>query len=185
MDFEEGAWPSAAFGCPAPGQLYAQVAVTGWELVLLANGESYEYHTDENGEVVVNCTKNRQLAEGAVNIVERAELRTTTAIEMRRFEAGQYVLKATVTDPEEINTIVDTLDVLLFPEPAASCTEIFRLTFSTANGPQTIGTICGGNTRLIRGGQSFWVGQDAEAPPEFSSAIGPYFARDPVPVPPA
>lgn len=180
--FEESSWPSAAYGCPAPGQLYAQVVVTGWILQLNASGEIYEYHTDENGDTVVNCTLNNELAASAVNIVERANLRTTTQIEMRRRDGtGEFVLKSTVTNPDEIDAIIDTLDLLVLPGPADDCIEVFRLVFATADGPQTIGTICGGNSRLIRGGQSFWAEQDAEAPPEFNAIIGPYFATDPPP----
>lgn len=149
---------------------------------MTAAGDSYEYHTDDSGEVLVNCTENREIERQAINIVGLANLRTTTAIEMRRRDGtGEFVLKNTVTDPTVIKTIVDVLDVPVLPEPAATCTEVFRLVFVTSTGDQTIGAICGGNSRLIRGEQPFWQGQDAEAPPEFSALIGPYFSDEPLP----
>lgn len=150
--------------------------------MLEAGGESFEYHVDEATERTVNCTESLAQLASAVNIVELAGLRSTTEIEMRRRDAtGAYALKTTVTDPARIKVIVDTLDVPVLPGPAASCLAIFQLVFVTPAGNQAISTICGGNTRLIRGDQSFWQGQDANAPPEFSTAIGPYFSDEPLP----
>lgn len=156
--------------------------MNGWRVILDAGGETYEYHTDSSGSVIVNCSDSRSLEQQLINVVELADLRSATSIEMRRrVGSGEFVLKATVTDPEQIDAILDTLDVPVLPGPAASCTEVFRLVFVTPSGNQTIGTICGGNSRLVRGDQSFWADQDAEAPDEFSAIIGPYFADDPIP----
>lgn len=180
--YDQETWPNSAYGCPAPGMFYAEGQVSGWNVTLLAGGDSYEYHTDINGELAVNCTKNLDEIANSVNVVELADLRSTTEIEMRRRDAtGDFVLKATVTEQSEIDAIVDTLDVLVHPSPEASCTEVFRVVFKTSSGEQVIGTICGGNSRLIRGDQAFWEGQDANAPREFSDIIGPYFSNDPNP----
>ena len=182
ISFDEDSWPSTAYGCPAPGAFYAQVEVDGWNLLVEADGNTYEYHTDLDGDVAINCTVNREQIANSINLVEEANLRTTTEIEMRRRDAnGDFVLKWTVSDQTEIDEIVDTLDVLVYPSTAASCTEVFRVIFKTATGDETIGTICGGNARLIRGDQSFWTGMDANAPTEFSDIIGPYFSNDPAP----
>lgn len=181
-DYERGTWPSSAYGCPLPGTVYLQVVVSGWTVTLSAAGESYEYHTDENGDVLVNCTENRELEARTINIVSLADLRTATSIEMRRRDAtGEFVLKSTVTEPSEITAILDVLDVPIIRGDRATCTEVFRLVFITPSGNQTFGAICGGNSRLIRGDQSFWQGQDAESPDEFSSLIGPYFSDEPIP----
>jgi len=154
--------------------------------LLTARGETYEYHTDEPGDVLVNCTANREIERNTINIVSRADLRTTTLIEMRRRSAtGSFDLKSTISDPVAIKSIVDVLDVPMLLGPAATCTEVFRLVFITASGNQTIGAICGGNSRLIRGDQAFWAGRDAQAPKEFSSLIGPYFADEPLPTLPS
>ncbi len=186
LDYEPGTWPTSAYGCPLPGTVYLQVEVTGWNVSLRGPDQTYEYHTDEDGQVLVNCTENRDIERRTINIVSLADLRSTTSIEMRRRDStGAFALKNTVTEPAEIEAIVDTLDVPLLPGPAASCTEVFRLVFITPGGDQTIGTICGGNSRLVRGDQSFWAGQDAEAPSEFGSIIGPYFADEPIPTLPS
>lgn len=154
----------------------------GWAVTLEADGKSFEYHTDESGETAINCTDNLAQLANAINVVELARLRSATEIEMRRRDGtGEYVLKTTVTEADAIRAIVDTLDVPVLPGPAASCRTVFQLVFVTPSGNQTIGTICGGNSRLIRGDQSFWGGQDANAPPEFSSIIGPYFSDEPLP----
>ena len=39
-------WPDASLGCPIEGQLYAQVIVEGYRIVLEAGGQRYAYHTD-------------------------------------------------------------------------------------------------------------------------------------------
>jgi hypothetical protein len=151
--------------------------------VLEANGKLYEYHTDGSGDTLINCTENIAQLASAINIVELAGLRSTTEIEMRRRDAtGAYILKSIVTTPAEITSIVDALDTPVLPVPAANCLAVFQVVFVTPAGNQTIGTICGRNSRLIRGDQSFWAGQDADAPAEFSSSIGPYFSDEPLPV---
>jgi hypothetical protein len=47
-------WPDASLGCPQPGMMYAQVITPGYRVVLEAEGQTYEYHTDE-GRFVVLC----------------------------------------------------------------------------------------------------------------------------------
>ncbi len=175
-------WPSSALGCPAPGTFYLQVVTSGWIVLLESGGNSFEYHTDDPGKTLINCTENNARMANSINIVELAGLRSTTEIEMRRRDAtGEYALKSTVTDPAEIKAIVDALDAPVLPGVADTCRAVFQVVFVTPDGNQTIGTICGGNSRLIRGDQAFWAGQDANAPSEFSSVIGPHFANESLP----
>jgi hypothetical protein len=47
VEFTE--WSDTSLGNPQPGFLYAQVITPGFNIVLEANGQSYEYHTDLNG----------------------------------------------------------------------------------------------------------------------------------------
>lgn len=47
-------WSDTSLGCPKPGMMYAQVITPGYRVVLEAEGETYEYHTDQ-GRVVVLC----------------------------------------------------------------------------------------------------------------------------------
>jgi hypothetical protein len=54
-------WPDAALGCPIPGQAYAQVLTPGFEIVLSAGGETYTYHTDKEGTMVL-CGEDGQPA---------------------------------------------------------------------------------------------------------------------------
>jgi hypothetical protein len=186
--YEEATWPAADYGCPAPGTLYAQGEVSGWIIEIEHEGDVYEFHADAgdvSGDTLVNCTRNRALLEDAVNIVELAGLRATTKIEMRRLNAGgTYDLKNTVTDPAQIDAIVDGIDVPVILSAATACTPVFEMTFFTPSGDQTFRTICGANTRMLRGDQSFWGGMDAAVPREFGSIIGPYFSDEPLPVPP-
>ncbi len=40
----EAEWSDASLGCPEPGMMYAQVITRGQQIVLEANGQTYEYH---------------------------------------------------------------------------------------------------------------------------------------------
>lgn len=39
-------WPNTGLGCPVEGQMYAQMMVPGYEIVLAANNTEYVFHTD-------------------------------------------------------------------------------------------------------------------------------------------
>jgi hypothetical protein len=47
-------WSDASLGCPQPGMMYAQVITPGFLVTIEAEGQQYEYHTDE-GRFVVLC----------------------------------------------------------------------------------------------------------------------------------
>jgi hypothetical protein len=62
-------WRDSSLGCPEPGMQYLQVITPGYLIRLEANGEVYEYHTDDTQ--VVYC-ENPQPGEGAdVNATAR------------------------------------------------------------------------------------------------------------------
>ncbi|HET7092608.1 MAG TPA: hypothetical protein VFI22_03995, partial [Thermomicrobiales bacterium] len=45
-------WPSAALGCPQPGELYAQVITPGYVVLLQSGDRRIEYHLDSRGNFV-------------------------------------------------------------------------------------------------------------------------------------
>jgi hypothetical protein len=47
-------WSDASLGCPQPGMMYAQVITPGFLVTIEAEGQQYEYHTDQ-GRFVVLC----------------------------------------------------------------------------------------------------------------------------------
>lgn len=49
----EQQWPDGALGCPKPGEMYTQMIVPGYRVVLEAAGEKYAYHSDQRGKFVV------------------------------------------------------------------------------------------------------------------------------------
>jgi hypothetical protein len=49
----EQQWPDGAMGCPKPGEMYPQMIVPGYRVVLQAGGEKYAYHSDRRGNFVV------------------------------------------------------------------------------------------------------------------------------------
>lgn len=48
-------WSDASLGCPQEGFMYAQVITPGYLIILEAQGQTYEYHTDEEGRSVILC----------------------------------------------------------------------------------------------------------------------------------
>ena len=57
--FEPMDWPDTSLGCPEPGKFYAQVITPGFRLVLGhtvgTRHELQEYHTNEDGSLVMSC----------------------------------------------------------------------------------------------------------------------------------
>ena len=47
----DATWNDACLGCPGKGEMCAQVITSGSRVVLLARGETHEYHTDRAGSV--------------------------------------------------------------------------------------------------------------------------------------
>ncbi len=49
-------WPDGCLGVHLPDVMCTQAIVPGFNLLLAANGQPYEYHTNQDGSVVVNAT---------------------------------------------------------------------------------------------------------------------------------
>jgi hypothetical protein len=50
-------WPDTSLGCPQEGMMYAQVITPGYLIILQAQGQQYEYHTNQTGQNVILCQK--------------------------------------------------------------------------------------------------------------------------------
>ena len=46
-------WPDTSLGCPQPGELYNQVLVPGYRIQLQVGSETYFYHADETGRMLL------------------------------------------------------------------------------------------------------------------------------------
>jgi hypothetical protein len=46
VSVEATKWPDASLGCPEEGMMYAQVITPGYQILLSAEGETYDYRTD-------------------------------------------------------------------------------------------------------------------------------------------
>ena len=53
VSMEAVEWNDASLGCPQEGFMYAQVITPGFLIILEAQGQQYEYHTDRAGNVVL------------------------------------------------------------------------------------------------------------------------------------
>jgi len=52
VSVEQVDWPDACMGVQTPGVMCAQVIVTGYRVVMEAQGNLYEFHTNETGSAV-------------------------------------------------------------------------------------------------------------------------------------
>ena len=55
VSIEAKDWPDSSLGCPEEGFMYAQVITPGFLVVLEADGQQFNYHTDATGQNVVLC----------------------------------------------------------------------------------------------------------------------------------
>jgi hypothetical protein len=53
ISMEAVEWSDASLGCPQEGYMYAQVITPGYLIILEAQGQQYEYHTDQTTNVVL------------------------------------------------------------------------------------------------------------------------------------
>jgi len=57
VSMEAVEWSDSSLGCPQEGFMYAQVITPGYLIMLEANGEQFAYHTDQEGNSIVQCEK--------------------------------------------------------------------------------------------------------------------------------
>jgi hypothetical protein len=55
LSIEEMQWRDGSLGCPQPGMVYIQAIIPGYRILLQAEGETYDVHTDQAGSTVVLC----------------------------------------------------------------------------------------------------------------------------------
>lgn len=56
LEVREVEWPDTSLGCPKPGYAYLQVITPGYQVLLQAQGQTYDYRTDR-GQLFVLCEK--------------------------------------------------------------------------------------------------------------------------------
>lgn len=52
INFQPVEWPDASLGCPLPGAGYAQVITPGYLIALQVQGDTYSYHTNQDGRFI-------------------------------------------------------------------------------------------------------------------------------------
>ena len=50
---EDVTWPDGSLGCPQPGMVYTQALVPGYRIQLRAGSQSWDYHADMRGRLVL------------------------------------------------------------------------------------------------------------------------------------
>ena len=53
---QEQTWSDGSMGCPQPGQMYTQAQVNGYQVILAAAGEEYDYRAADTGYFIL-CEK--------------------------------------------------------------------------------------------------------------------------------
>jgi heat shock protein HslJ len=124
-----------------------------------------------------------------VNPVEQAGLRDTVKIDVVEFNTGNvenepYIRRMTITDPQILDQILNTLDTNLRVTLKLACIPEYELHFHLRDGTvQTFGYSCHG-TSFIRGEQDFWEGEDYAPPEQFDALIEEQLTlnpREPIP----
>lgn len=90
---EDVTWPDGALGCPAPGQGYLQVITPGFQIVLEASGQPYDYRADRRGALILCQDLRPQAPIGApISLPARGAVSTLPLhVEARLERAGEPV----------------------------------------------------------------------------------------------
>ena len=80
-------WPDTSLGCPQPGMMYAQVLTPGFWVILEADGQAYEYHTDL-AQTAIRCTE-ENATRGSMPLSGTVEPGLATLVEMAREDLAQ------------------------------------------------------------------------------------------------
>ena len=48
---EKATWPDGSMGCPKPGEVYIQVIVPGYRVIMSLDGNRYDYRVSDTGIV--------------------------------------------------------------------------------------------------------------------------------------
>lgn len=119
VDIVRREWPTAALGCPKPGQSYAQVVTSGYALRVDAGQTTYEVHVSDGGDLVV-CEPAGQA--GTATPVPGATPTVAPAAAVEQFvEQARAALEQQV---EQLGA-ADVLDVqrMEWPSAAMGCPE--------------------------------------------------------------
>lgn len=110
-----------------------------------------------------------------INIVQAADLHKTVGIEVCKLDCASYTPHYTIGSPKLIAALVETLDSDLPLRPHVPCPAVYQLRFVLEDGQYyDFGYTCQMmSPAFLRGGQEFWMGQDAVAPDLFNGLMLP------------
>jgi len=72
VSMEAVTWPDGCLGVVLPGVMCTQSLVEGYRIVLSANGEQFEYHTNQDGTNVINAAHQLALVKFAVSKADKS-----------------------------------------------------------------------------------------------------------------
>lgn len=174
-------WASTGLGCEVRGQVYAQVLISGWKIVVNGGGIALEIHADALGENVISCSTAISLASTpSLNLVEAANLNDITSIVVLALPADSTPVEfVKVDDASIIENALDALAGATHLAERSDCTTLFQIDFVSDSGTVSLMYACSGAGETIRGDQAFWNGQDGIAPGPFQKIInGALAARE-------
>jgi hypothetical protein len=128
-------WSDTSLGCPQPGMMYAQVITPGFRVVLEAEGERYQYHTDRDRGIVLCTDEGHSISAspsptGTASIVPsmpriiRGEIVTTplsSALERLIDIAKRDLARRLEITPEEIEVV--RIEKAEWPDTSLGCAE--------------------------------------------------------------
>jgi hypothetical protein len=96
-------WPDACLGVQTPGKMCAQVITPGYKVVLSANGNQYEFHTNADGSSIVQAYQSSSgaIKPGGMMLTQQQAQMWANAPQAALLARGDLKLKLHV-DPDTI-----------------------------------------------------------------------------------
>ena len=176
-------WPNDSLGCPEPGVFYAndQAPYAGLIYVLSDGSNTWEYHTNSDDTVTVQCSEIEPFTGSRVNIALEANLEDSTSLTLmrRNFSTDQFEVRSAVAQ-DDLVLLAAVFDLETTLSEPTACKTIFRLDFNTPDGIEGIEFICEEDYKAFN---IIWRGMMGRAP-VVGEIIGPYLTGDLPPEPP-
>ncbi len=123
----------------------------------------------------VSADEAAAVSSDTINIVRAADLHKTVGIEVCKLDCASYTTQYTIGSPKLIAALVEALDTDMPLRSPAPCPAVYQLRFILEDGQYyDFGYTCQMMTpTFLRGGQEFWMGQDAVVPDRFNELMLP------------
>lgn len=107
-------WSDSSLGCPRPGMMYMQVITPGFRVILQAQGQAYEYHTDQ-GRNAVPCDGKTPVSQAPLPVIVEPGLEGLVD------QAKKDLAQRLSVDMEQIELLA--AESVVWPDSSLGCPE--------------------------------------------------------------